>query len=105
MGIEGWVGDAEWGSSGEKLACLGGYARPRRGDQADVRGLLKNKRNERAGKLMRDVHQRCGKRYKCDDLRSRRAVSEESIQRATEQPTETVLLPLILESLHQVPKS
>ena len=108
MGIEGWVGgdaNADGGSTGEKPARLGGYACPRRGDQTGVRGLLKGKRTERPGKLMvRGVHQRCGKRCRCDGVRGRRGMSEESIQRATEQPTETVLLPLTLPS-PQEPKS
>lgn len=90
--------NADGGSTGEKPARLGGYACPRR-DQTGVRDLLKGKRTEGPGKLtVRGVHQRCGKRCRCDEVRGRRRMSEESVQRATEQPTETVLLPLTLPS-------
>lgn len=59
---------------------------------------------ERPGKLMmRGVHQRCGKRCRCDDIKGKRGMSEKSIQTA-EEPAETILLPLTL-SLLPVPKS
>ena len=89
MGIEGWVGrdgNSKAGSTGEEPARLGGYVCPRR-DQT-----------ERPGKLMmRGVHQRCGKRCRCGDIKSKRGMNEESIQ-TVEQPAETILLPLTLSS-------
>ena len=90
MGIEGWVGrdgNSKAGSTGEEPARLGGYVCPRRGQ------------TERPGKLMmRGVHQRCGKRCRCGDIKSKRAMNEEGIQ-TVEQPAETILLPLALSSL------
>lgn len=54
---------------------------------------------ERPGKLvMRGVHQRCGKTCRCDDIKGKREMSEESIQ-TVEQPAETILLPITLLSL------
>lgn len=61
-----------------------------------VRGPLKGKRTEAWEPVLRGVHRRC------DDVKSRGAVSEDSVPRATEQLIKALLLPLTLPSPYEI---